>query len=97
MFEKINELRIGKRLTKSFRIIIVIFGILTVVVVGCMMYMVSSYANILDNYAYPQGDIAMIMNESAEVRAATRGAIGYETDSLIESMEVQHEAAVEEF
>lgn len=97
MFEKINELRIGKRLTKSFRTIIVIFGILTVLAVASMVYMVNSYENILDNYAYPQGDIALLMNESAEVRAATRGAIGYETSDLIKSMEEQHETAVKEF
>lgn len=97
MFNKLNELRIGKRLTKAFTTIIVIFSILIVAMIGCIVYMVQRYNVVLDDFAYPQGDIAMLMNESAEVRAATRGMIGYETMDLIESMQEQHEEAVEEF
>lgn len=97
MFKNLNKLRIGQRLKKSFRQIIFIFGILSVVVVATMVYMVNSYTEILDYYAYPQGDIALAMNESAEVRSATRGVIGYETDELIESMVKQHETAIADF
>lgn len=97
MFNKLNELRIGKRLTKAFRTIIVIFGVLIVAMIGCILYMVQRYNVVLDDFAYPQGDIALLMNESAEVRAATRGIIGYETMDLIESMQEQHEEAVKEF
>lgn len=39
----------------------------------------------------------MAMNESAEVRAASRGIVGYDSDSLIESMKEQHEQAVKSF
>lgn len=97
MFKNLNKLRIGQRLKKSFQQIIYIFSVLSVLVVFVMMYMVNDYAKILDNYAYPQGDIALAMNESAEVRAATRGVIGYETDELIASMQIQHEQAVANF
>lgn len=97
MIKKLNRLRIGLRLKKSFRQIIYIFSALLVLIVGVMLYMVNDYAKILDDFAYPQGDIAMAMNESAEVRAATRGAIGYETDELIASMLEQHEEAVTAF
>jgi methyl-accepting chemotaxis protein len=62
-----------------------------------MLYTINNYGTILDNYAYPQGDIAMAMNESAEVRAASRGIVGYDSDSLIESMKEQHEQAVKSF
>lgn len=97
MLKKLNKLRIGVRLKKSFRQIIYIFMALLVCVMGVMMYMANSYSHILDNYAYPQGDIALAMNEATDVRAATRGAIGYETDELIQSMIEQHDAAVSEF
>ena len=50
-----------------------------------------------DNYAYPQGDIAMAMNESAEVRAASRGIVGYDSNELIESMKEQHDQAIDSF
>lgn len=73
MFKKLNKMKIGARLKKSFRQIILIFGILSALVVVIMLYTINNYGTILDNYAYPQGDIAMAMNESAEVRAASRG------------------------
>lgn len=97
MFKKLNEMRIGTRLKKSFTRVILIFGILSVVIMAVMLYMVKDYEKVLDYYAYPQGDIAMVMNESAEVRAATRGMIGYETDELIASMKEQHDEAVAKF
>lgn len=97
MFKKLNQYRIGKRLTQSFRTIILMFGILLVMVVLTMMFMVSSYRNVMDNYAYPQGDIALVMNESAEVRAATRGAIGYDKEERIAEMVEAHETAVAKF
>ena len=52
---------------------------------------------VLINYAYPQGDIAMAMNESAEVRAASRGIVGYDSNELIESMKEQHDQAIDSF
>lgn len=97
MLKKFNTMRIGKRLKKSYTQIITLFGILLVAVVLVMLYVSNDYRKVLNNYAYPQGDIAMAMNESAEVRAATRGVIGYETDELISDMEEQHEEAVAAF
>lgn len=97
MFEKLNKMYIGKRLKRSFRMVIALFGALLVLVVAAMIYMVSDYNRVLDNFAYPQGDIALLMNESAEVRAATRGIIGYDADEYIAEMQTQHEEAVAEF
>lgn len=97
MFKKLNKMKIGARLKKSFRQIILIFGVLSALVILVMMYTLNDYGVILDNYAYPQGDIALAMNESAEVRAATRGIVGYDSDELIESMKEQHEQAIKLF
>lgn len=97
MLKGLNNLRIAKRMGKAFNTIISIFVILSVVVVIAMVYIAYDYSKVLDNYAYPQGDIALAMNESAEVRAATRGIIGYDTEELVLSMQQQHEQAVSDF
>ncbi len=97
MIQKLNKMRIGVRLKKSFSQIIGIFGVLSVLILAAMFYMVIEFEHVLDNYAYPQGDIALVMNESAEVRAATRGIIGYDSDEQIANMLEQHEEAVSEF
>lgn len=97
MLKNLNAMKIGRRLKVSFRQVILIFGILSALIIVVMLYTLNSYANILDNYAYPQGDIALAMNESAEVRAATRGIVGYDSDGLIDSMQQQHDEAVTKF
>lgn len=97
MMNKFNQMHIGKRLTQAFRILIVMFAVLLVLVMAIMIYMVTDYRNVLDNYAYPQGDIATAMSYSAEVRGATRGVIGYDSEENIETMMAQHEEAVELF
>lgn len=97
MLKNLEKLRIQKRLTKAFTYVITIFALLAVVIVAVMIYMTSSYRNVMDNYAYPQGDITMAMNYSAEVRSAARGAIGYETDEYIAKMLEQRNAAIANF
>ena len=51
MFKKLNKMKIGARLKKSFRQIILIFGILSALVVVIMLYTINNYGTILDNYA----------------------------------------------
>lgn len=97
MFKKLGKMKIGKRLKNSFTQIIVVFGVLSVLVMAVMVYTVKNYERVLDYYAYPQGDIALVMNESAEIRSATRGIIGYETEELIQEMQEQHDEAVANF
>lgn len=97
MFKKLNKMKIGMRLKKSFRQIIIIFGVLSALVILTMLYIINNYGVILDNYAYPQGNIALAMNESAEVRAASRGIVGYDSDELIDSMKKQHDQAIDSF
>ena len=48
----------------------------------------------MDNYALPQGDIALFMNEYAECRSNTRGIIGYEDQDLIDQLVDKHENRV---
>ncbi len=97
MFKKLGKMKIGKRLKNAFTQIIVVFGILAVLIIVVMFYTAKNYETVLDYYAYPQGDIALVMNESAEVRSATRGVIGYETRELIQALMEQHDEAVANF
>lgn len=97
MFKRLNDMRIKKRLAWAFRNIIVVFGIVSVLIAAVMIFSITQYKNVLQNYAYPQGDIALAMNETAEVRAALRGAIGYETDELINDMKEQYQAHIKQF
>ena len=97
MFEKINSYRIKKRLSVAFRYVITISAVVSVGVALVMLYMVQDYKKVLSNYAYPQGDIAMAMNYTAEVRGALRGVIGYNDESLIESMKQAHDTAINQF
>lgn len=97
MLEKLNQMRIDKRLNRAFRWVITIFGVVSLLILVAMLYMTNDYRKILDNYAYPQGDIALAMNESAEIRSATRGIIGYDSEELIQNMQGQHDTAVTEF
>lgn len=92
-----KEMGIRKRLVSAFTMVIVIFGVVSVLVAASMVYMVSSYNKVLENYAFPQGDIGRAMNATAEVRSATRAIIGYETQELIDAVKGQHETAIEEF
>lgn len=94
---KLNEMRIKKRLITAFTVVIAIFGVVSALVAGAMIYMVNDYNKVLDNYAFPQGEIGRAMNATAEVRSATRAIIGYETQELIDAVKGQHETAIAEF
>ena len=59
-------MRIEARLRKAFNVIIMIASIGSVVGILSLMIMLSSYKKAMDNYALPQGDIALFMNEYAK-------------------------------
>lgn len=44
----------------------------------------------MENYALPQGDIALFMNEYAECRSNVRGIIGYEDQNMVNSLLQKH-------
>lgn len=92
-----KETNVRKRLLAAFTEIIVIFGTVSVLVMVIMIYMVGDYNKVLNNYAFPQGDIGRAMNATAEIRSATRAVIGYEEQWIKDIVKEQHETAVEEF
>ncbi len=88
---------LGKRLITAFTIIVVIFSSVCAIVGIALFFMVNQYQKVLENYAFPQGDIGRLMNASAEVRSATRAVIGYDSQELIDKILVKHDSAVNEF
>ena len=97
MFKKMNNKKIKGRLDYVFRLIIISFSVVAVVICVMMIYMSMDYSRVLTRYAFPQGDIATAMSEAAEIRGASRGVVGYDSVSLINSMKQQHDEYVEAF
>lgn len=97
MFKKMNNKKIKGRLDYVFRLIIISFSVVAVVICVMMIYMSMDYRRVLTRYAFPQGDIATAMSEAAEIRGASRGVVGYDSVSLINSMKQQHDEYVEAF
>ena len=84
-------MRIEARLRKAFNMIIVIASIGSVVGIISLMVVIGQFKHSMENYALPQGDIALFMNEYAESRSNTRAIIGYEDQAEIELMLEKHE------
>ena len=97
MLKKLNTMSIKQRLSYVFKIIIIAFSIVAVVIGVLLLYMSTDYRRVLNNYAYPQGDIATIKEDASEVRSATRGIVGYNSNDLISSMKDQYQEAVKQF
>ena len=49
----------------------------------------------MNNFALPQGDIALFMNEYAECRSNTRGIIGYDDKSSVNTLLQKYDARVD--
>ena len=71
-------MRIEKRLKKAFNIVTVISAVASLVGLIAILVVTSNFKNAMANYALPQGDIALFMNEYAECRSNLRGIIGYD-------------------
>ena len=85
-------LRIQERLKKAFNMIIVIASIGSVVGIISLAVVIGQFKYSMQNYALPQGDIALFMNEYAECRSNMRGIIGYEDQDLIDTLVKKHDA-----
>jgi len=96
MLKRLKRMRIQKRLTTSSIITVAIASIASVFALICVIFMVGRYDHVLSYYAFPQGDIGKAMTALADVRSATRGAIGYEEQSLIDQMVATHDLKKQE-
>ena len=88
-------MRIEERLRKAFNIIILIASIGSVAGILSLTIVVNNFESAMANYALPQGDIALFMNEYAECRSNTRGIIGYEDQNLIDTLVAKRKTRIE--
>ena len=96
MFKGLQKLRIEKRLKVSSFITLCLTSCAAVVAIIVMSVVISRYNHVLTYYAFPQGDIALAMNEYAEIRSATRAIIGYDNEDEIAAVMAQHDEALQE-
>lgn len=88
-------MRIEKRLKKAFNIVTIISAMASFIGLIAILVVTTNFKNAMNNYALPQGDIALFMNEYAECRSNMRGIIGYEDQELIDSLLEKHAARKE--
>ena len=85
-------MRIQARLKKAFDLLTKISAAATLVGLVCIIVVTVNFKNAMNNYALPQGDIALFMNEYAESRSNMRGIIGYDDKELLNSLVERHDA-----
>lgn len=83
-------MKIKERLKKAFNMIIVINAIGMVFGIIALIVVIGNFKKAMENYALPQGDIALFMNEYAECRSNMRGIIGYEDQETIDLLMEKH-------
>ena len=88
-------MRIEKKLKKAFNIVTVISALASLIGLICIVVVIGNFKNAMTNYALPQGDIALFMNEYAECRSNMRGIIGYDNQTDVISLLNKHEARKE--
>ena len=91
----LKGLRIEKRLKKAFNIVTVISALASFIGLIAIIVVTSNFKNAMNNYALPQGDIALFMNEYAECRSNTRGIIGYDKQENVKSLLQKHDTRKE--
>ena len=87
----LQKMRIQKRLTTGFIMTIAMACVATVIAIISLFIVFSRYNHTIKYYAFPQGDIGKAMTALADVRSATRGAIGYESQDQIDKMVAAHD------
>lgn len=92
-----KNLKINERLKKSFTMISLLASISGVIGAIMMLVISNQYENALVNYGFSQGDIGKAMIVFTDIRSATRGAIGYNDEELINSLITTHDEKKEAF
>lgn len=82
--EKLKNMRIQKRLIRSFILTTAITGFSAVIAVIALLIISNRYTYALNNYVFSQGDIGKAMIMFTDVRNATRGVIGYDDAEILD-------------
>ncbi len=92
-----KRMKIKKRLTTGFILIIAIASISSIVGIIAMLNLSSKYTHALKNYGFSQGDIGKAMTAFAETRSALRAVIGYDDEQDILKVKNIHDQQKEDF
>lgn len=98
--EKLEEMKIEKRLSSGFFRTTTITSIGAVIALVAMLVISNRYTYALQYYGFSQGDIGKTIIAFSEARSATRGIIGYVDADTIQSLMQSREeskAAVEKY
>lgn len=85
-----KNMKINERLKKSFTMVSLLASIAGVIGAIMLLVVTNQYEDALVNYGFSQGDIGKAMIVFTDIRSATRGAIGYSDEELIESLIQTH-------
>lgn len=88
--------KIKKKIMTSFIVVIVLMSIGTTLGAITLFYTTRQYNAALENYGFAQGDIGKAMISFADMRSATRAAIGEDDTELIAESVKEHDAQAEE-
>jgi len=97
MLKKFNNMKIKKKITNGFILVVSIASVAAIVACIAMIFMVGRYKYALTNYGFSQGDIGKALVTFADTRSATRATIGYNDDSLISATRKQHDEKKQSF
>lgn len=86
-----SNMRIEKRLKKAFNIVSIIATVASLIGLIAIVVVMGSFKKAMENYALPQGDIALFMNEYAECRSNMRGIIGYDKQEYVDILVEKHD------
>ena len=88
-------MKIEDRLKRAFTVVILLASIGSIVGIISMIFVTKEFKYAMNNYALPQGDIALFMNEYAECRSNMRGIIGYDDQDLVNTLLQKYEGRKE--
>lgn len=94
---KLKNMRIKKRLTTGFIMVSMIMAVAAVIGCVAMVIVADQYAGALKDYGFSQGDIGKAMAAFADMRSATRAAVGYGEVASIEQAAAMHDEKKAEF
>lgn len=92
-----KNLKINERLRKSFTIVSMLASVAGIIGAIMLLIVTNNYEDALVNYGFSQGDIGKAMIVFTDLRSTTRGIIGYDDESLVESLLATHTERKEKF
>lgn len=97
MYEKLNKYRIKERLVRGFVIASGVPALVAIVALIAMIVVAVRYSNALQVYGFAQGNVGKAMTYFAETRSTMRGVIGYDDETIIESLKTSHAESIQKF